>query len=500
MGSCVKYGCVPNAVNMRVHRSVGRLNNRVHLTHAVGTPMRRPARFVVLLALLAATTFARGQPAIDGATLKARISQLPSTVIDLRKAATSGEVRPAPKPPPAVVLKPETKHAPAAKAPAAKSTVDPKALGHVFGATMGKPITLPKTPKRETATPASTAIASAAGLARYAPLPQEDAQAVRALLAAQIKSQLPGGVTPEFEAFQGAVMIQAIDASEVTLVPVVYADDPLRFARESGQFEGRIAVGLVELDGAGPAKKLSAPIGFQVFGDGRAEPEIAQIDSTSPPYTSIKIASPDPRDAVELRVVSNVSAEPVSLHLPVERARLALSAKPNLQGWGLESTEVTVQASDGSASRGEVVVLSASRGSLSGSRVELGSDGTASVKFRSESTGTALLDATNPRLRPAKVEIAFEFPTRFLLAGFLGGLAGGLLRRGLKRSRSPRRLALELLLGVICGALVFGLFVLGVNVLGLPLPRDGGEVLVAVIASLGAFFGTQLLKSPAAPA
>lgn len=70
----------------------------------------------------------------------------------------------------------------------------------------------------------------------------------------------------------------------------------------------------------------------------------------------------------------------------------------------------------------------------------------------------------------------------------------------MKRWRSPLRLAPELALGVITGALIFGLFVVGVHVLGLPLPPNGGEVLVAAVAALGAFFGTVLLKAPAASA
>ena len=466
-------------------------------------------RCIPLLALLCASALAQDKPTLDSAALKERIVRLPSTSIDLRKAVADGEVKPAVKPqsppPKPIVTKPQTNSAPTAKPSAGKVTGQAKTLGGVLAGAVGKATSLPQAESAPTVTPAATVSASvsslartAAGFARYIPLPQEEAQAVKRLLSEQIKPTSPAGAAREFEPFHGAVMIQAIDASEVTLVPVVLADDPLRFDRKSRLFEGRIAVGLVELDGRGPAKKLSAPIGFQVFGDGRADPAIAQIDSTSPPYTSIKIATRDPREAVELRVVSNVSADPVSVRLPVERARLALSAKPRLQGWGLESADVTVSAGDGEASRGEVVVLAASRGSLSLPKVELGSDGTANVTLRSESTGAAFLEASNPRLLTAKAEIAFDFPSRFMVAGLIGGLAGGLLQRGLKRWRSSRRLALELLLGVITGALVFGLFVLGVNVLGLPLPRDGGEVLVAVVAALGAFFGTQLFKLPGA--
>jgi hypothetical protein len=479
----------------------------------------RARQFCLLFLLLPllGSAIAQDKPKIDIAALKERIAKLPATSIDLRKAAATGAVKPPPKPQAEAPKSAAATSAAPPASPAPKAAAPTGAFGGVLGASTGKAIgtlslpkkvwpTAPKTQSSPAVTAAATASVSSVlatavqGIARYVPLPPEEAQAVQELLAAQMQAQTPAGAPRAFESFRGAVMIPALDASEVTLVPIVLVDDPLRFERDRHVFEGRIAVGLVELDPSGKAKKLSAPIGFQVFGDASADPELAQVDSTSPPFTSIKIASRDPRDAIELRVVSNVSAEPVSVRLPVERARLVLRGKTLLQGWGLESTEVTVSASDGERSRGEVVVLSAPRGNLTPETVKLGDEGTAQAALRSESTGPVLLEATSMRLQPATLEFSFEFPYRFLLAGLIGGLAGGLLRRGLKRRGSTRRLALELLLGVITGALVFGLFVLGVNLVGFQLPRDGGEVLVAVVAALGAYFGTQLVKPPAAPA
>jgi len=47
---------------------------------------------------------------------------------------------------------------------------------------------------------------------------------------------------------------------------------------------------------------------------------------------------------------------------------------------------------------------------------------------------------------------------------------------------------------VTCGFLVLGLYVLGVNVVGFDLPARAGEVLVFVVAALGALGGVGLLK------
>jgi hypothetical protein len=131
---------------------------------------------------------------------------------------------------------------------------------------------------------------------------------------------------------------------------------------------------------------------------------------------------------------------------------------------------------------------------LTPQKLELGPDGTAAAGFRSESTGTVQLTASSPRFEPAALSFHFEFPGRFLRAAALGGLAGGILQRGVRRGGSARRLALELLVGVVVGAVAFGLFALGVNVIHVDLPRSGGEVLVAVVAAIGAFAGTRLLE------
>jgi hypothetical protein len=407
---------------------------------------------LIVLACTAAGAIA--QPAaIDSTALKARINQLPATTIDLNKAAEARVVRPAPTP---------IEAAKAAKAPASV-TAAPR----------------PRT----------------SGFARYVPLPPEEAQATRKILTQQLAHLKPTRPDlPAFVAFKGAVMIQTNDAAEVALIPLALVDDPLRFDAASKQFVGRIAVGLVELGYKGPAKALSAPIGFQVFGDARTDPDIAQVGSTSPPFQIIRISASDPRDSVELQVVSNVSAEPVKLTLPVQRARLELRAKTRLQGWGLESTDVVVSASDGEGSKGQVVVLDAPRGTITPEKVVLAADGTATASLRSESTGRVQLTATSARLESARLGLDYEFPARVLIAGVFGGLAGGLLRRGLKRGGSSKRIALELLLGVLAGAVVFGLFALGVNVVGFQLPQNGGEVLVAVVSALGAYFGTRLLE------
>ena len=394
------------------------------------------------------------------AALKARISTLPATTVELKKAPVD-------------------------------KVVQPQDVGaDKSGAVAAKP-------------PVAVGAARPSGATRYVPLPVPEQRATKELLAQQLSHIKPARADlPAFVPFHGAVVTQTKDASEVTLIPVVYVDDPLRFNAAANRFEGRIAVGLVELGFKGPAKALPWAVAFQVLGDATTIPELTDVSSTSPPFKLITVAANDPRDKVDLKVFST-GMEPVTVGVPVERAHLVLNTKTRLQGWGLESAVVTVSASNGSASKGQAVVLQApALGTLSTQTLRLAEDGTnREVTLRSESTGSVELVANSATLAPATLRVDFEFPLRFLIAAIAGGLAGGLLRRGVKRSGNYRRLALELLLSVLTGAVVLALYVLGVNVIGFKLPSSGGEVLVFVVSAVGAFLGTQVLqpKVPAKP-
>ena len=330
--------------------------------------------------------------------------------------------------------------------------------------------------------------------ARYIPLPASESAATSAALTQQLGLKPPRAGVPGIVPFAGALVTQAADSTEVLLIPTVVVDDPLRFDAATRQFLGSIAVGLVELGVKGPPKPLPTWVTFQTLGAVVANPEEAEVKTTAPPFRRIAIAARAPGDKVELRVFST-GMDPVVVVMPVERARLQLAAKPRLQGWGLESTEVTIAASDGAASKGQEVVLQPpALGTLTPMTLRLEDNGTATAKLRSESTGSVQIVASSSTLgAPEPLSIEFEFPTRFLLSGLVGGLAGSILKRGGKRA-GARRWARDLLLGVLTGAVVLGLFVFGVNVTGFPLPPAGGEVLVFVVAALGAFVGTQLLQ------
>lgn len=431
--------------------------------------MRLRARFATCLcvsALVVAAPNVQAQTkdtattASSGAALRARISALPARTVELGKADRV-----------------------ATPVDAARGE---KATGAI-----------PR-PPAGTASPPAVA-PQAMAKARYVPLPLAERVETNEVLTRQLGVKPPRADVAAIVPFHGALITQTADAAEVTLIPTVVVDDPLRFDPATRQFRGSIAVGLVELGVKGPSKPLPTVVTFQTLGPVTANPEDAEVQSTAPPFRRVAIAARDPSDKVELRVFST-GMQPVVVAVPVERGRLRLAAKRRLQGWGLESTEISVAASDGAVSNGQEVVLQPpALGTLSPMTVRLQDNGTATAKLRSESTGSIVLTALSSTLgAPEPLPIEFEFPARFLLSGFVGGIVGAVLRKGGKRA-GVKRWARDLLLGVLTGAVVLGLFVLGVNVTGFPLPPAGGEVLVFLVAAIGAFVGTQLLTPKVAP-
>ncbi len=299
----------------------------------------------------------------------------------------------------------------------------------------------------------------------------------------------------EVKAFPGVVQVPVAlhGGDPPRLVPAAFVDDVLRFDARRGVFEGRIAVGLVAIDGHGSAA-LPEAVQFQVIGDVQTEPESVPVARASPPFPSIRVVARDPGKSVSLRVLNNLSPEPVQLEMRVARAQLRLHGTSRLQGFGVDTAEFTVEASDAAASKGLPVALSIDRGSVQPGQVELGPNGTAHVTVRSESGGRARLVASSTLHDDGARELEFEPPWRALGACVIGGGAGGVLRPSSGRRVSGRRRAVEVGLAVLCGTLVWGLSVLGVNLLAVDLPAHGGEVLAFVVGALGALSGAKLLE------
>lgn len=333
---------------------------------------------------------------------------------------------------------------------------------------------------------------------RYVPLGADDEWKTKVAVTQQVQQQVTGPVA----VFGGAIRTLSRESAELALKAVVLGGSPWRYRPERKRFEGSLKVGVVDLGGGRATRQLSEPIIFQVIGAVTATPEFAKAESTAPPYQTITLVSDSADTPADLQVVSNVTPEGVKLTLPVQPALFVRVTPQRIQGWGLETADVLVQsrALASTASR-EVQLSTEGGGIVEPTELTLSAAGTGKASIRSVSTGNAVVTVSGPAFPDeASAPIEFVFPTRFLIAALFGGLAGGLLRMGVPRRGARWGLLLAKLgLGVICGAIVFALYALGVNLIGFNLPGRAGELVVFVVAALGALGGVGLLKAPGPP-
>ncbi len=292
---------------------------------------------------------------------------------------------------------------------------------------------------------------------------------------------------------KGAAEMLSDESKQLTLRAVALADTPLRFNGERRRYEGTLSLGVVELEPSGQAVKLSAPITFEVLGV-VARPKRVSATTTAPPFETVIVEADNPGESVSARVwsVLDPTGEAV-LQMPVEKPTLSVTVSPDtIQGWGLQTAKVLVRAEQVLGGKFTVQVAS-QLGEFDSNSVNLDEMGMGEASLRSASTGRDIVSVSGAPFDGVEKPVEFVFPLRYILAATLGGVAGGLLRIGGQRRRA-KRIALDVLLAVIAGAIVLGLFVLGVNVTGFGLPAQAGEVLVFVVAALGAFAGTRLLS------
>lgn len=306
-----------------------------------------------------------------------------------------------------------------------------------------------------------------------------------------VKLSIPDSMRTQAAVFQGVVQTTDTQAKELILKAVDFPRAPLRFNPATSRFEGGVSVGVIEVDGSG-TRTLSAPIAFQLLGPVASDPDTITINQTAPPYRDIKVAADTPDAEVAVTVVSDVAPAGESLVLKVRPTLGVTITPPRIQGWGLETADVLVSAQAVDAARDNALQLSSTMGRPSATEATLDKGGNARVSIRSESVGTGKVTTRGGGLDGASAEVEYVFPWRFLGAALVGGIVGGLLR---KRSRSKTAGAFVKSMGiaVLSAAVVVALYVLGINLVGFALPAHGGEVLVFVVAALGALYGTKLL-------
>jgi hypothetical protein len=280
------------------------------------------------------------------------------------------------------------------------------------------------------------------------------------------------------------------DGREIRFRPVIETAGGLVASGDG--FSGLIHVGLRDIRDPTAQYELPRPIGLLVSGQAEeVAPRQLTLRHTNLPFADVRISARDPADAVELIVQASGTTERAMVTVPVSRPRLELAlARSHIQGFGLETSPLTVRAVGFPNPEGRLVTIGSRLGSVEPAAVTLDAGGTATTIIRSGLVGTTVIEASAPPFSPASQPIVFEWPIAFMIAAIIGGLAGAYLRH--------RTLKGALGTGVLTGVLAAALYAVGVNVLPIQPTARTGEVLVFVVAAVGAYVGLTFGGSPTA--
>lgn len=289
----------------------------------------------------------------------------------------------------------------------------------------------------------------------------------------------------------------------VKLSPVIeVGGGGFRFDPNLDAFVGNLFIGLQDELKPQQASPLARAVRMLVTATADSVgPASVLINHTNLPFLPVEIIVRRPEETVSVRLRPEFDSTGMELAVPVRRPSLHIEVSPpTIQGFGLETADVTVSA-QGAAINGPITV----RLSSSGARPEppiltLEGSGTATTTIRSRGLGSAELTASSDILQSAAAEVNFQAPWGFAIAAIAGGLLGGFLRFlmpliGTTKKLRPRELALQVALGSLAGILTASAYAVGLNFLDLSPSAVVGEALVFTIAALGALAGSTLFSA-----
>lgn len=283
------------------------------------------------------------------------------------------------------------------------------------------------------------------------------------------------------------------DGKDLNLVVVVDVDGGgMRPTPNAGGFVGTLRFGIIDKQSPNSQETLPTPVNFQVTADvDRVTPGAVSLKHTNLPFAPLTLfaASPGDRVAVQIRPSFSIT-KPVKVDLSVIRPELSIQISPrDIQGWGLEEAEITIEAPGMEQPENTEVRLSTTKGALDRSIVRLDKGGVGTAKIRSIGLGLAKVTAGSSRLKGADGKIQFTLPWAFGIATLLGAAIGVVAKKFGSKSKGKRLTMTGLISGVALGILGAVAFAVGVNLTGYVPEAKVGEAVTFFVAGIVAYAG-----------
>ncbi len=278
-------------------------------------------------------------------------------------------------------------------------------------------------------------------------------------------------------------------------VPVVFKVvmvvlEALHYDSSVGKFTGRIAVTLInpsdEHDRSALPQELAVLVGADGGDTDPGEVSFRQLNSLA----EVKLTAQTPSKPFRVRAMTALTQSPDSIDIPIQLGEIQVaSVSPSIRGFGLEETNLVLQIPAARGKAGEAVTLTTSLGTISGSPVTLGSNGSGVAVLHSAQVGAAAITATSPVFQTGRATVLFTWPIATLIATVLGAIIGSILR-----AETRKTLLRSLITGILTALVIVAAYAAGVsgNFWGAPSGATG-EAVFFFIAAMSGFLGSNAL-------
>ncbi len=289
--------------------------------------------------------------------------------------------------------------------------------------------------------------------------------------------------------------VGSTEEEQVSYRILIIDSAPLRYDFKRELFEGSIRFLPVEVNNSGNEKLVEKPLSVpeNILVSYGLESIPLSITRINWPPQDVTITSPDPRDSVEVKIltVSNPLGYPIKLS--VEPAIILSSTRNVIQGLGIQTLPVHVSLKGISSYRPVPLTVESSLGTIQSASLSLSDDQPREVNLRSESIGRIDLRIVNPNYRSNSIHIEAVFPWLFLLLSVMGGLIGALGNDLMRKEKiTLRSLTLGGIIGLIVAVAYWGL---GIKLIDFSFETSGlNEAMVLALGLIAGFYGLKLVK------
>jgi len=269
---------------------------------------------------------------------------------------------------------------------------------------------------------------------------------------------------------------------------------PLSYDASSNSFKGKIGFLLMsDSDNTVPVKE---PVKIEVRSDKTKSivPDKVAIDHLSIESTDVDLVADNVADSISVSVSTVSHPEGYVTFLQVEPALEISTNRKELQGFGIEETDIDVKLKGSTSADSVKVVFSAEKGTITPGSINVKFRDPAIVTLRSQGLGNSKITASASSLNSSSLVFMFNFPWAFLLASLIGGLLGGFVKF-LSSDKKKKFLQKIVIGGVLTGLIVAAAYYgLGISVIGIKISAFVNEIAVFALSALGAIVGIRLPK------